>query len=48
MGEGLPDAEIAGRLVVTRRTVESHLNHVFTERGVSSRLELALQAKERS
>jgi DNA-binding CsgD family transcriptional regulator len=47
VGEGLTNAEIARRMVVSRRTIESHLYHVFTKLSVSSRVELALQAAER-
>lgn len=38
---GLPSAEIADRIVVGRRTVESHLQRVYTKLGVHSRSELA-------
>jgi DNA-binding NarL/FixJ family response regulator len=37
VGEGLMNGEIADRLVVLRRTVESHLSRVFVEVGVTSR-----------
>ena len=40
MAEGLSNKAIAARLGVSVRTVEGHLNHVFTKLGVESRTEL--------
>lgn len=38
---GLTNDEIAVRLVVSRRTVEAHLDHIRTKLGVRSRVEVA-------
>jgi DNA-binding CsgD family transcriptional regulator len=38
---GLTNPEIGSRLAISRRTVETHLSHVFGKLGVSSRVELA-------
>ena len=47
VAEGLTNAAIAERLVVSSRTVETHVYHVFRKLGVSSRVELALKAARR-
>ena len=39
---GLSNREISERLVVSIRTVNNHLNHVYTKLGLSDRAELAL------
>jgi DNA-binding CsgD family transcriptional regulator len=46
--EGLTNPEIGARLFVSRRTVQTHLSHVFTKLGISSRVELAAAATARS
>ncbi len=43
VGEGLRNAEIAARLFVTSKTVESTLSRVYRKLGVRSRTELARQ-----
>ncbi len=41
--EGLTNREIAARLFLSPKTIETHLMHVFRKRGVRSRTELALK-----
>jgi DNA-binding CsgD family transcriptional regulator/tetratricopeptide (TPR) repeat protein len=41
--QGLTNVEVGRRLFISRRTVETHLSHVFGKLGVSSRVELAAQ-----
>jgi len=46
LGEGLTNAEIAERLVVSQRTAEHHVAAVLTKLGASSRREAAERALE--
>jgi DNA-binding CsgD family transcriptional regulator len=39
--------EIGTRLLISRRTVETHLSHVFTKLGLVSRAQLATQLSKR-
>lgn len=42
--QGLTNPQIGEQLFVSRRTVQSHLRHVFAKLGISSRVELAAAA----
>jgi predicted ATPase/class 3 adenylate cyclase/DNA-binding CsgD family transcriptional regulator/tetratricopeptide (TPR) repeat protein len=45
--KGLSNPEIGARLFIGRATVKTHLAHVFTKLGVTSRAELAAEATRR-
>ena len=45
---GLSNPQVGERLYVSRRTVETHLKHVFTKLGMASRVELAVAVTRRA
>jgi len=46
VARGLTNAEIAARLVVSRRTAEHHVQHIYAKIGTSSRAAATLFAVE--
>ncbi|WP_082950511.1 MULTISPECIES: LuxR C-terminal-related transcriptional regulator [unclassified Mycobacterium] len=44
VSEGLPNKDIAARMFISARTVQSHLTHVYAKLAVSSRVQLAQEA----
>ena len=48
VAEGLTNPEIGTRLYISRRTVETHLSHVFTKLELTSRSQVAAEAARRT
>ncbi|MQY09555.1 ATP-binding protein [Actinomadura macrotermitis] len=48
VAEGLTNRDIAGRLTIAKRTVDSHIEHIMAKLGVASRTEIAAWSRRRS
>lgn len=41
VADGLSNREIAARLIISKRTVDAHVEHIYAKLGISSRVQLA-------
>jgi DNA-binding CsgD family transcriptional regulator len=46
IAQGLPNKEIAARLVISQRTAESHVEHILTKLGLANRAQVAAWAAQ--
>ncbi|MBV9169211.1 MAG: helix-turn-helix transcriptional regulator, partial [Chloroflexi bacterium] len=47
IAQGFSNADIASALVIGRRTVDTHVNHILSKLGVHTRAQIAAWAVER-
>lgn len=46
VASGLSNREIAAKLVISKRTVDAHVDHIFAKLGISSRVQLTVLVRE--
>ncbi|HSZ40926.1 MAG TPA: LuxR C-terminal-related transcriptional regulator [Trebonia sp.] len=46
VASGLSNREIAAQLVISKRTVDAHVEHIFAKLGISSRVQLTMLLRE--
>jgi DNA-binding CsgD family transcriptional regulator len=46
VASGLSNREIAGRLFISKRTVDAHVEHIYGKLGISSRVQLTVWLRE--
>lgn len=47
VASGLSNREVAARLVISKRTVDAHVNHIFAKLGLGSRVQLTIWLRNR-
>jgi predicted ATPase/DNA-binding CsgD family transcriptional regulator len=47
VASGLSNREIAARLYISKRTVDAHVEHIFSKLGISSRVQLTVWLRDR-
>jgi DNA-binding CsgD family transcriptional regulator len=47
VASGLSNREIAERMVISKRTVDAHVDHIFSKLGISSRVQLTVWLRNR-
>ena len=45
--DGLSNPQIGDQLYISHRTVQTHLSHIFTKLGISSRVQLTVEVTRR-
>jgi predicted ATPase/DNA-binding CsgD family transcriptional regulator len=48
VARGLSNKDVAGRLVISKRTVDAHVNHIFAKLGLSSRVQLTIWLRDQA
>ncbi|HTU73254.1 MAG TPA: LuxR C-terminal-related transcriptional regulator [Trebonia sp.] len=47
VASGLSNREIAERMIISKRTVDAHVDHIFSKLGISSRVQLTVWLRDR-
>ena len=48
VARGLSNKDVAERLVISKRTVDAHVNHIFAKLGLSSRVQLTIWLRDQA